>query len=343
MNGTPFRFGGFNLPCANPFVMTEGDFSHYLDVVKGDAGATTIRMWFFQKNAGPTNWEPFDRVVRQLKAHQMNAVATLTDEWNPGCDNGSGAQKTIDWYTGGYRQVEQGHTLSYRDYAVQVATRYAKDPSIAFWQLVNEAQANTLGPNGQLACDNVKAEHALRSFADDMATAIKAVDPNHLVSLGTIGGSQCGLGGSAAYQFVHDGAIDLCEYHDYGYSAQAMPTGPDLLAQRVRDCATLPHGPKPLFVGESGIQGNVAADGGPAKCDPWPACTHVDITQDSLNRRAAFFTAKLNSASQAGIAGYIIWVKSPYYTSYSDIYAIGDGDPTVEALLASPYAVKPGG
>jgi hypothetical protein len=343
LNGAPFRFGGFNLPCANPFVMTAGDFGHYLDVVQADGGANVIRMWFFQKNAGPANWEPFDRVVQQLKAHGMRAVATLTDEWNPGCDDGNGPQKYIDWYRTGYRQVEQGHTIPYRDYAIQVAKRYANEPAIAFWQLVNEAQVLTLDPNGQTHCDNAAAQKALRAFADDMATAIKTVDHNHLVNLGTLGGTQCGMTGSAAYQFVHDGAIDMCEYHDYGHSAVAMPTEQDLLAQRIKDCSTLPHGPKPIFVGESGIQGNVQPDGSPPQCTPWPGCTGVAITQDSLNRRAGFFTAKMNSAYQAGVAGYLIWVKSPFYSSFSDIYAIGDGDPTVEAMKNSPFATKAGG
>jgi hypothetical protein len=332
VDGAPWRFAGYNLPCANPFVMTADEVAHYVDVVQQDSGANVIRAWFYQTNGGPGNWAPFDRVLAALRARRMRVVATLTDEWNGGCDAGAGTQKTLDWYQSGYRQPDTGHKLAYRDYAVQVAAHYADDPTIAMWQLVNEAQANTKAPSGQLECDNLTGERALRSFSDDMTAAIKAVDPHHLVNLGTIGGNQCGVMGTAAYQYVHDGLVDVCEYHDYGHSAGAMPAGADSLAQRIHDCATLPHGAKPMFVGESGIQSNVQPAGGPESCTPWPTCTPYPITSDTLTRRADFFGAKMKAAFTAGVVGYIIWVKSPYYTPSSDIYAIGDNDPTDQAM-----------
>jgi hypothetical protein len=334
VDGRPWHFIGYNLPCANPFVMEDAQLAHYLDLVQQDSGANTIRVWFFQTNGGPGNWAPFDRVLHQLAVHNMRAVVTLTNEWNGGCDAGAGVQKTIDWYQGGYRQPDAGHKLSFRDYAAAVAQHYANSPEIAMWQLVNEAQANTLQPSGALVCDNAAAAKALRAFADDMTGAIKAVDPHHLVNLGTLGGGQCGLQG-ASYQYVHAGLVDVCEYHDYGASASALPSGPDQLAQRIQECAALPSGGKPLFVGESGIQGNVQPDGGPAACTPWPTCSPDPLTSDTLSRRAAFFQAKLSAAFKAGVVGYVIWVKSPYYNSNNDIYAIGDGDPTEGAVRAA--------
>ncbi len=339
-DGGPWRFVGYNLPCANPFVMQEGEFDHYLDVVKADSGANAVRMWFFQTNGGPGNWEPFDRALGAIRRSGLRIVATLTDQWNGGCDGGSGAEKTIDWYQGGYRSPDAGHSLSYRDFAVEVAQRYADNPDIAMWQLVNEAQANTVDPSGQVRCDNEAGKRALRAFADDVTGAIKAVDANHLVNLGTIGGNQCGMAGSEAFKYVHDGAVDLCEYHDYGAAAASMPGGADQLAQRLRDCAGLAHGAKPIFVGEAGIQGNVKSDGGPASCDPWPTCSPDPITPESLTQRATFFRAKIRAALDAGASGYLLWVKSPFYSAGSDRYAIGDGDPTEAALKDALAAVK---
>jgi hypothetical protein len=338
VNGSPWRFAGYNLPCANPFVMTADELGHYLDVIQQDSGANVIRAWFFQTNGGPGNWAPFDRVLTALKTRGMRVVPSLTNEWNGGCDAGAGAEKTVDWYQTGYRQPDAGHALAFRDFAVQVAGHYANDPTIAFWQLVNEAQANTKDPSGQLRCDNAAGQSALRAFSDDMAGALKAVDPHHLVNLGVLGGSQCGISGSAAYQYVHDGLLDLCEFHDYGASAAAMPTE---LAQRIHECASLPHGAKPLFIGEAGIQGNVQANGGPPACNPWPGCSPYQITQDSITQRASFFGAKIKAAFSAGVVGYVIWVKSPYYSSSGDIFAIGDNDPTENAMKDGFAPVAP--
>ncbi len=341
--GAPWRFAGYNLPCAQPFLLTADELGFYLDGIKATSGANVIRAWFFQTNGGPGNWEPFDRVVAAVKARDMRIVATLTDEWNGGCDAGAGTEKALDFYQSGYRQPDLGHALAYRDYAAQVAARYASEPAIAMWQLVNEAQAQTKLPSGALICDNNAGKLALRSFADDMVGVLKAVDPNHLVNLGTLGGSQCGMAGSDAYQYIHDGLVDVCEYHDYGSSAAALPSGPDLLAQRVRDCDTLPSGAKPLFIGEAGIQGNVQPDGGPAACQPWPGCSPFPVTTESLVLRAQLFEAKIKAAFAAGVDGYAIWVKSPYYSSTADIYAIGDGDPTEGALAtALAGAIGPG-
>jgi hypothetical protein len=332
LDGQPWRFVGYNLPCANPFGLDDGALGLYLDTVQQGSGANVVRMWFFQSNGGPQNWAPFDRVVAALKSRGMRVVATLTNEFNGGCDGGApNTRKTLEWYQGGYKQPDADHALSFRDYAAAVASHFANDPTIAIWQLVNEAEA----PHADGSCDNAAGAAALRGFADDVTGAMKAVDPNHLVSLGTIGGSQCGLAGSQAYRLVHDGLVDMCEYHDYGASSSAWTAGADELAQRVDDCKNLPSGPKPLFVGESGIQGNVQPDGGPAGgCTPWPGCTNVDLSNDTLSRRAAFFDAKMRAALDHGVAGYLIWVKSPYYNPSDDMFAIGDNDPTELAVKA---------
>ena len=44
-----------------------------------------------------------------------------------------------NWYQGGYRtQVDPGSLVPYRQWVAQAVARYAGNPSIAFWQLVNE-------------------------------------------------------------------------------------------------------------------------------------------------------------------------------------------------------------
>jgi hypothetical protein len=175
----------------------------------------------------------------------------------------------------------------------------------------------------------------LRGFADDMAGAIHAVDPRHLVNLGTMGGNQCGVAGSD-YAYVHSGAVDLCEYHDYGDPFNPMYQGqPGGLADRLHECQTLAGGGKPFFVGESGIVANVqpAPTPEPTPCAAWPNCT-PPASFASLNLRASLYKAKIMAGFNSGIAGYQIWFKQSYYSAGNDPYAIGSGDPT-ESMMAS--------
>ena len=145
-----------------------------------------------------------------------------------------------------------GYTRSYRDYARSVATTYKANDTIAFWQLVNEAEdPSSSGCNSTIEANGHQhSANLLRRFVNDMGAAVKAADPNHLVSLGTIGGGQCGASG-ADYKYVHESpGTDMCEYHDYDNAATAMPGDQwNGLAVRVSQCNAIG---KPMLIGESG-------------------------------------------------------------------------------------------
>jgi mannan endo-1,4-beta-mannosidase len=334
VNGKPWRFVGYNMPCAQPFLLTTAQLSYVLAGVADNSGANAIRVWFFQKNGGPGNWGPFDRLVAAAQADGIRLIPTLVNEW-PTCEANPPItiQKTLAWYQGGYKVAGDGYPMSFRNFAVAVAQHFANNPTIAFWQLVNEATAPTLTANGQLTCDETAAAHALRSFGDDMTDAIHAVDPNHLVSLGTQTGGQCGTSGPD-YSYIHAGAVDLCEFHDYDYSY--LPIGadkaPDGLAATLHACQALG---KPFFVGESGVVPNVQPPPAtqPLNCGPWPACTPTPVTYATLALRASIFKEKITDAFASGVSGYLIWFKGANYSAANDSYAIGDGDPT-EAMMA---------
>jgi hypothetical protein len=343
VNGQPWKFAGYNLPCAQPFTLTEAELGSYLDDIQQNSGANTVRVWFFQSNGGPDNagpnigpadsWAPFDQVIAALKARGMRAIPTLTNEWTD-CEPTAG-NKSLAWYQTGYTQSNDGYRLSFHDFATDVAAHYANEPTIAFWQLVNEAES----PSADGTCNETTATAALRSFSDAMANAIHEVDHNHLVNLGTQGAGQCGANGSADYRNVHAGALDLCEYHDYGHAGQAMPSdGVNLLKERIDDCHALG---KPIFVGESGIAGNVQPDGSEPPCPNWPTDCTSTFNFQSLAERGAFFQAKIQAANAAGVVGYMIWFKSPYYAPSTDRYAIGDGEATEAALAQALQGIPP--
>ena len=206
-----------------------------------------------------------------------------------------------------------------------VARHYRNDPTIAFWQLVNEAETSSGAicnrtPEPERFGNNVgRSANILRAFADEMTRTIKRVDPNHLVSLGTIGSGQCGAQ-EDEYQFVHAGRVDLCEYHDYGDVTQAIPDdGFNRLRQRIDQCNALG---KPLVVGEAGIVADVGDDGQ----------STGSITIETLGRRAALFNAKLSAAFAEGIDGYLIWEKIPdasnsNYNFNNGRFGVGPSDP----------------
>jgi hypothetical protein len=70
-----------------------------------------------------------------------------------------------------------------------------------------------------------------------------------------------------------------------------------------------------------------------------PDCTANPITPQTIQQRATFFQGKILAGNTAGLVGYLVWFKSPYYAPSTDLLAIGDGDPT-EAVV--PLALMPG-
>jgi mannan endo-1,4-beta-mannosidase len=325
LNGAPWQFTGYDdyrLTSASPGhqcggPLSDSDVAAALDEIQQRSGATVVRTWFMQAYGGPGNWGQFDRVVAAAAARGMRVIPVLVDQW-AACEPWPAGQtpyRSLAWYESGYRQVDFGYRLSYRDYAAALAAHFRGNPAIAFWQLVNEAEALDQ-PGG--ACQDTVANGALRSFADDVAGVVKSSDPSHLVSLGTIGTGQCGTSSTADYLNLHAGRIDLCEYHDY-FGPGGLPGDQwHGVAVRISQCHSLN---KPIFAGEVGLQASIAADGS----------TGGPVTAASLARRATFFQQKFQAQFAAGVAGLLVW---QYATgARTDNYEVQPGDPT-EAVMA---------
>ena len=374
LDGSTYRFVGHNnyrLPSMSGGYVCGGTLSQsQVDSILQDAkdsGAKVIRTWFFQSYyQGQSNhWAAFDRVLNSAAAKGLKVIPVLVNQWEdcePQADlNGDGHSdpKNHGFYSSAFRSAGFGYPLSFKDYATTVAQHYASNQTIAFWQLVNEAEApyqwtsNNTNTCGSDAAQQDAARDALRGFADEMTTAIKAVDPNHLVSLGTMGSGQCGTSGSARYSYVHGGSVDMCEYHDYyagGTSSddviRSIPDdGHNRLRQRIDDCNAIG---KPLFIGEAGIVADVGDQGeslGPSGQN-W-------ITLDTLQRRGGFFDSKMTAAFQNGIDGYVIWDKIPEasnstYNANSGRFGVGpsslfnDRTNAVTTAQASNFGFEPG-
>jgi hypothetical protein len=323
VDGQPWRFVGFNdykltsqtytgYTCGGQHTDTEiaADFAamHQL-------GVTVVRTWFFQSFIAGRDWSAFDRVLTDAGRNGIRVIPVLSNQWGS-CENYNHTPqqyKTLTWYRSGYaNQADYGMPMTYADYAAAVAQHYAGDSRIAFWQLMNEAEAEDSKAG---TCEEHAAAAALRSFADRMTAIVKAADPYHLVSLGTTGdGGHCGVAGSD-YQYVHGGAIDVCEYHDYLAVPEAGP--------RVNLCAGLQ---KPMFAGERGFSADLGTGA---------------VTSATLARRARFFAQDIQATlGSDACQGYLIWSWSERGSVSFDV---GTTDPAAGVIrqpsLTSPEAV----
>jgi mannan endo-1,4-beta-mannosidase len=332
LDGQPFRFTGINIYAANSDGWCGEDYTaDQLRTAFDGIGArdTVLRAWFFQTMAaqkgpdgswtGTRDWSRFDRTLAAAAEKGVHVIVTLTDQWGECGDGGDSGFKTKDWYLGGYNApdpilaAKYASWVSYRDWVTEVVSRYRDDPTILAWQLVNEAEVKdslTAGcPVGD-PDDPMDHGNILRDFAQDISGLIRGIDANHLISLGTLGGGQCGTQ-DWQYSLVHAlPNIDLCEVHDY--SLATMPGDQwNGLQRRLDQCAALD---KPLFIGETGITPN-------------------DLADKSLDARAELFDAKFRAQFAAGVVGELVW---DYRRTGSTLgtFDIGDGDPTLLRIQA---------
>lgn len=305
--------------------VSDAKLAAWLDHIRA-AGATVVRTWFFQSQfdadatgPGEGSFAAFDRVVEGAAARGMKVIPVLANHWAD-CEFG-GQTKAIDFYESGFRSPGYGYERSYQQYARLVAEHYRDEPAIAFWQLINEAEAPSAGGG----CEEARAAEALHSFAGEMTQTLKSADPNHLVSLGTMGSGQCGTS-DRNYKRVHE-PVDIAEYHDYVYDGNSLDNsdnpipGDQWNGLSARIDQTGPSGlNKPLMVGEAGIRADVAGA----------------LSPESLQTRADYFAAKIEVQMAAGVDGFVLWEKvleptdSAAVAGGHEAYGIGFGDPTEE-------------
>jgi hypothetical protein len=319
LNGQSYHFTGINIYMAASGGTPSscgGELYPNVGVPLSDMpNGIVFRFWAFQNffvSNGSFNWTNFDQVLAIAAAHGDKVIPVLANQYNY-CD---GPTKDLAWYQSGYQStVEPGNIVTYRQYVADTVSRYADNPTIAMWQLVNEGQA----VNGDGSCDEPDALSALLRFSDDIGGMVHSLDPNHLVSLGTIagysgsGGQWCGAANSDYQTLMASPGNDVCDYHDYGSPADPMgrPSAPNL-ATAIQMC----HADgKPIMIAETGIYADSSAE---------------------LELRATEFSAKFSAEFQAGVVGELMWcwVVQPAYVlpDASPDYGIAPGDPSLGVI-----------
>ncbi len=316
LGGQPYTFAGFNIymaasggKCGGPINLPQ--------VLSLLPNGIVFRLWAFQDfytSTGYFNTSQFDNALSAAAAHGDKIIPVLANQYNY-CENQT---KTLSWYQSGYQTVvNPGERFSYRQYAAIMAHKYANNPTIAMWQLVNEGEA----VNADGTCTESAALPALQGFAATVARVVHNWDPNHLVSLGTLagwsgGGYQwCGAQNGDYQTLMGTPGIQVCDYHDYGFPTEPLgrPTAPNLTSA-LQMCNAVG---KPLMVGETGIYA-------------------TDNSQ--LPARASAFQAKFSAQFQAGSVGELIWCwanSANYVLPPADPdYSVFPGDPSLNVPRA---------
>ena len=277
LDGSEYRFVGVNVyGLASDGVYSCGprpaDQQAYLESLFSTLESmhvNAVRFWAFQ-SFSHDDFIAIDRVVNASKRHNIKLILTLENHWG---DCTQGGEKTAACYANP-NTAYGSYPLSYREYVQRIVTRYKDEPAILMWQLVNEAESRDAS--------------ALLTFTRDMSQAVKSIDSNHLVSLGTLGTGQGGTSNENYVNLHSIPTIDVVEAHDYNSESQPLPGYPwnmdvNNIASIAADLAVSRQLNKPFFIGESAIA-------------------------NTFTNRVQLFDAKMTASFNNGTVGYLLWV-----------------------------------
>lgn len=304
LDGEPYSFLGFNVyGLANdetifvcgPNINHGENLDEHLTALFSTLrshGVNAVRFWAFQNYTnGGTDFFSFDRLIEYAGQYNIKLIPVLENHWDD-CTEPTADEKSSSWYADEFRQPYGNYLLSYPEYVELIVTRYQNEPAILMWQLMNEAESEDAD--------------ALYNFTADVSGLIKAIDQNHLVSLGTLGTGQAGTENENFDRLHALDTIDVVEAHDYNRETEAWPSEGSNSINRAYLVAQSLN--KPFFIGEAGI--NVG-------------------NERTLQERADLFNAKIQAAFDRGVAGYLIWKWEEGCTSGN---CVAEGDPVLGVM-----------
>lgn len=195
-------------------------------------GVKVLRTWGFSHEAWmgfePTKGnfvEPafmkFDYILESAKRHGIKVIIVLENYWEAyggidarlkweGLPSGTSAAR-VAFFTNEACKTQYRNYIKYfvgrtNHYTLQP---YKTEPGIFSWELMNEPRCQDGDTTGSI----------LRPWVDEMASLIKSIDPNHMVSTGMEGQeTRYGYGGNSGNPFVYihqSPYIDFCTAHPY--------------------------------------------------------------------------------------------------------------------------------
>ncbi|MBK7158087.1 MAG: cellulase family glycosylhydrolase [Ignavibacteria bacterium] len=163
-------------------------------------GFSVLRFWAFE----PLEKNKLKEICDISKELNLKVIPVLADTW------GYLQNYKIDdeWYRTGYKK-------NYLNYVKDITTAFKDRDEIILWELINEPVNNSFSE--------------MYNFAEDASKTIKESDPNHLISIGTIGG----IGDKFGDQFSRFNVanfeklysiktLDAISIHDYSFNSTVL-------------------------------------------------------------------------------------------------------------------------
>jgi endo-1,4-beta-mannosidase len=165
------------------------------------AGFRVLRFWMFENREISEQISKLNEICDAVSPHGIKLIVSLADKW------GYMQNYKIDesWYREGYKN-------GYLDYISQLTGALSGRDEIMLWELINEPWTD----NFDVFCD----------FVVSSAGAVRKADPNHMISVGTVGGIGDKLGsyfslfrkGNFRKLYSMD-LLDAVSLHDYSYDS----------------------------------------------------------------------------------------------------------------------------
>lgn len=233
---------------------------------------TYFHYWDGEKpayNDGANGLEKLDYVIASAKRHGIKLVIPFVNNWA----SFGGMDQYVRWADAAYHSdFYTNPTIKqwYRDWVTHLLERtnihtglkYKNEPTIAFWELANEARCEAAG---QYPVGPDCTTETIASWAREMAAFVKSIDSNHLLGFGDEGfmcdppgvadtahfAYDCSTGDARAIAQIED--IDVVGLHLY---PDHWGTDPDWATEYLRAHVDLANEVgKPLFLGEYGWRG----------------------------------------------------------------------------------------
>jgi mannan endo-1,4-beta-mannosidase len=226
LDGRPFKFVGFNdfslTGCHTGNSHSEAAMDAFFAMLRP---RTVTRTWAFESSdeAG------IDRVVRYAEKHGQKVLLVLHE----GAGHCSAPHYDANWYRNGY-------SGSFFNWVKRIVPKYKDSPAV-MWEISNEP--------GQ-ASGGGMSQADMKKFYHETAQLIKSLDPNHVVSTGTLDSYQAWQLGQSGYADVHNSPyIDLVSMHEYEYDYNGNMGVAGRWGQNLAAAKSLN---KPIFIGEFG-------------------------------------------------------------------------------------------
>ncbi len=294
-NGVPFRFGGGNTyelmyspqAAVNQVLQTAVNDNlkvvrtwGWLDIgalsgtgsIRGPQNGVYFQYWNGSEpayNDGANGLQMLDYEIAEARKLGLKLIIPFTNNWT---DFG-GMDQYVEW--AGDQYHDQFYTDPkirqwYKNWISHLLNRvntvsgiaYKNDPTIAIWELANEPRCSGSGTGGGgYPTSNSCSSQTLLTWIGDVASYIKSVDSNHLVSVGDEGffctnpssndfTENCSTGVDST-AFAETPGIDLMGFHLYPEGwGKTTAWAETYVEQHLSDAKTIG---KPAYLGEYGL------------------------------------------------------------------------------------------